>query len=374
MGAAFRIAGKDLRLRIRDRSFLIMGVVAPLGIAFVFDLVLGNTTSDAPRYAVVVESGSEVGVAVAAAFEAAAGEVELVEAGSAVDAVALAEEGEIDAAVLVGAGGVEVVGNVDSPTSAVIARSIVEAAVGEMRAVQVAVGTAIAAGSREDPGVLAEAVSGGPRPVRLGPATAAARELDLSTWFSASMATFFLLFTVQSGVVGLLEEREDGTLVRLLAAPIPPFAIVGGKVLTSFALGIVSMAVLAGGSRLLMGADWGDPAGVALLVVAGVAAAVGIMLVVAAFARTVEAAGNLQSIVAVGLGMLGGVFFPSDVSGWLADIAVVSPHRWFLLGLSDLAGGGGAGVVLEEAGALLGFAVAGFGVAAVRLRSMVSVG
>ena len=34
------------------------------------------------------------------------------------------------------------------------------------------------------------------------------------------MAVFFLFFTVQFGVTSLLEERNDGTLARLLAAPI----------------------------------------------------------------------------------------------------------------------------------------------------------
>ena len=58
------------------------------------------------------------------------------------------------------------------------------------------------------------------------------------------MAVFFLFFTVQFGVTGLLEERNDGTLARLLAAPISRAAILFGKLLTSFALGVISMTVL----------------------------------------------------------------------------------------------------------------------------------
>ena len=42
MGAASLIARKDLKLRIRDRSAFIVGVLAPLGLAFIFNLVLGN--------------------------------------------------------------------------------------------------------------------------------------------------------------------------------------------------------------------------------------------------------------------------------------------------------------------------------------------
>src|SRR5690606_29388837 len=36
------IAFKDLRLRVRDRSFFIMGILAPLGLAFIFNLTFGG--------------------------------------------------------------------------------------------------------------------------------------------------------------------------------------------------------------------------------------------------------------------------------------------------------------------------------------------
>ncbi len=55
MRAAFLIAGKDLRQRLRDRSALIYGIVAPLGLAFIFSLIMNpiqNSTFSA-EYVVV---------------------------------------------------------------------------------------------------------------------------------------------------------------------------------------------------------------------------------------------------------------------------------------------------------------------------------
>ena len=49
---------------------------------------------------------------------------------------------------------------------------------------------------------------------------ATTKELDVTTYYAAGMAVFFLFFTVQFGVASLLEERKEGTLSRLLAAPI----------------------------------------------------------------------------------------------------------------------------------------------------------
>ena len=43
MSGAVLIARKDLRLRIRDRSAFIIGIIAPLGLAFIFNLILGDS-------------------------------------------------------------------------------------------------------------------------------------------------------------------------------------------------------------------------------------------------------------------------------------------------------------------------------------------
>jgi ABC-2 type transport system permease protein len=184
------------------------------------------------------------------------------------------------------------------------------------------------------------------------------------------MAAFFVFFTVQYGVTGLLEERQQGTMPRLLAAPIPPAAVQVGKAAGAFVLGIVSTTVLAVASRLLLGASWGPVLGTAILIVALVIAATGLMAFVGSFARTAEQAGNLQSIVAVSLGMLGGVFFPVG-GGVLAAVAVISPHGWFLRGLGAQVAAGDWSAVLPAAAAMVLFGVVAAVPAVLRLRKAV---
>ena len=65
--------------------------------------------------------------------------------------------------------------------------------------------------------------------VAVNDVSAQTKELDQKSFFAAGMAVFFLFFTVQFGVTSLLEERNDGTLARLLAAPISRASILGGK-------------------------------------------------------------------------------------------------------------------------------------------------
>jgi ABC-2 type transport system permease protein len=172
------------------------------------------------------------------------------------------------------------------------------------------------------------------------------------------MAVFFLLFTAQVGLLSLLEERRDGTLARILSTPTRPRAVLFAKALVSMVLGVASLFVLIVAGRLILGAVWGDPLGVAILVIAAVLAAVGISALTTGIAKTPEAAGNIQGIVGTVLGLLGGVFFPiGEDGGILATVAAITPHHWFIRGLADLAGGAGAPAVLPAVGPLLLIAV-----------------
>jgi ABC-2 type transport system permease protein len=209
-------------------------------------------------------------------------------------------------------------------------------------------------GDRFEVGLRALAV---PSPVVLEDLEAASKVLSSKTFYSAGLAIFFLFFTVQIGVNSLLDERHDGTLNRLLAAPMRRTTIIAGKGVMAFVLGLVSMVVLVVATTLLFGADWGNPFGVTLLILAAIVAAMGIMAVVAGLAKTPEQAGNYSSMVAVVLGFLGGTFFPvGQAGGLLSQLRFVTPHAWFMQGLGDLAGGNVADV-LPAVGALILFGV-----------------
>jgi linearmycin/streptolysin S transport system permease protein len=286
----------------------------------------------------------------------------------AADARAAVRDGDLDAAFIFPAGfatsvqsqapaQIDVVGSVDAATATDVARSVATSYTEGLNAVRVAV-AAVAHGSggpspdqlREIADQTVAAVS----PVRIRDISAQAHVLDTKTYFAAGMAVFFLMFTVQFGVSSLIEERSEGTLARLLAAPVRRTAILVGKLLTSVALGVLSLTVLVVATSLLLGASWGNPLGVALLIVAGVLAATGITSVVASFAKTPEQAGSWQAVVAVTLGLLGGAFFPIQQTGSvMATVSLVTPHAWFFRGLGSLAGGGAILNVLPAVAALL---------------------
>jgi ABC-2 type transport system permease protein len=193
-----------------------------------------------------------------------------------------------------------------------------------------------------------------------------------STFFAIGMAVFFLFFAVEFGVRGLLEEREEGTLSRLLVAPVSPSSVIGGKALASFVLGLVSTTLLVVATTWLIGAEWGDPLGVALLVLGGVLAAVGVTAMVATLASTPAQAGAYVSIVAVVGGLLGGTFFPISQAGWLGTLRFLSPQGWLMEGFQELSAGGSLADIVAPLAGVLAIAVATGAVAWVRAKRMVA--
>ena len=389
MGAAARIAGKDLRLRIRDRSVFILAILVPLALSLIFDAVFGSALEQGElnlEYGIVDEDHSDLsqifldtlrsieadGVLVLTAFDVRSDAEAAVENGDQ-DAYFLIPEGLGEAVIQGGAGRIEVVGDVDATTSTQIATSIAEQFGAGVATAQLSVSTAAATldsePSDEQISEWTETAVATERPFVLTDESAATRQLDSATYFAAGMAIFFLFFTVQFGVSGLLEEERQGTLARLMSAPIGRMSVVAGKAILAFVIGVVSTTILILATRFLIGASWGAPLGVALLVMAGVLCSIGIMGLVASAAKSPEGAGNMGAIVAVILGMLGGVFFPiGSGEDLLSRLQFITPHAWFMRGLGDLADGAEWTAAIPATGALLVFALVSGLIAVALLR------
>jgi ABC-2 type transport system permease protein len=391
MRAIWLICVKDLRARLRDRSALLIGIVVPLGLAFIFNSIFSGISGAANVISLGVVNADH-GVA-SQQFTShvlpavgRSGLITIHTEPSLVQARALAANGTLAAVIVIPAGfsarvqgnqpaSMQVIGNVDAPVSTQIARSIAESYVADLNRVRLSVATAAGTTPLSSARVraLAAQAAAASAPVTVADVSAQTKELNQKSFFAAGMAVFFLFFTVQFGVTSLLEERNDGTLARLLAAPISRSSILGAKLLTSFLLGAISMAVLVAATTLLFGATWGNPVGVAVLIVTAIMAATGIMALIATLARNAEQAANWQSVVAVVLGLIGGTFFPvSQAPGVLSSITFVAPQAWFLRGLGDLRGGS-VSVVWVPALAMLAFAAVTGGLALFRLRRLAEV-
>jgi ABC-2 type transport system permease protein len=381
---AFLIAVKDLRQRSRDRSVYLIGIVAPLGLALVFGIVLGPTQDDAAdyefqaRYAVADLDGGPVSRFFVDGFLATASGIELVRVDTADEAIELAEgdpnpvaenPDEVMAAFVIPEGfsddvqserpvELQVIANRLHPAEANIGVSMAEGFAGQLTSVRVVTATFEELVGRDiDRLATGLEVLQMPSPVEVVDVTADTKQLDGVTYYSAGMTVFFLFLTVQFGIINLLQERYDGTLSRLLAAPISRSSIIGGKAISAVLVGLFSAAVLIVTTTFTVNADWGNPLGVALLVLGAILAATGIAALVSGFARTADQATLYATNISTVLGLAGGTFFSLDhLGGWVGQLQFISPHAWFMRGLGDLSGGE-LGAVTTPVLALLLFAV-----------------
>ncbi len=367
MRAALVIAGKDLRQRIRDRSALLVAIIVPLVLASIFGLIFHNAIGGRITFTfglVDQDRGPAAQVFVAQALKPLerSGLIKVrseptLAAGSnaantdKVSATFVIPPGFSDAIARGLQTRIRVLGNVDSSIGTQVGQSIAGSYADAIKTARI-VGTATH--TPFDPKLFASL----PIPIAVADVSTRNRQLDAGTFYAAGMAVFFLFFTVQFGITSLLDERRDGTLARMLAAPIHRKTVLAGKLITSLVLGFISMAVLAIATHFLISAHWGNALGVALLIASGVLAATAVMALIATLARTPDQAQSWQAMVALVLGMLGGTFFPvAQAGGLLASLSLITPQAWFLRGIENLTGGADPSAVLGPVAAILAFAL-----------------
>lgn len=390
MRAAIIIAAKDLRQRLRDRSAIIMAVIAPFALAAVFSLLIPSDQGFHTEYAVVDLDQGPVSALLTGRVLPGVAEAGFADVTAVPDrdtAAGMVESGEVGAAFIIPAGFSEaiqrgndatltIIGNIDAALSTQIAEAIATGYAEEVNAVSLSVAAALGGFTTVQPDALADLSSRAAvfePSILVDEVDAESKQMSDKTFYSASMAIMFLFFTAQFGILSLLSERRQGTLPRLVAAPVGPWAIVIGKALTGLVLGAVAMTVLAIASTLLLGADWGNPLGVALLVLAAVVSATGVSAMAATMAKTEEQASGWNAILAMSLAILGGTFFSLDrAPEFVSRLSFITPHAWFLRGLDELASASGTiAEVLPAVGVMLGIGLATGGIGLLRARQLV---
>lgn len=188
---------------------------------------------------------------------------------------------------------------------------------------------------------------------------------------SPGMMAMFATFTMVGGAVVLLEERQAGTLRRLLVMPIRKSTILFGKLLGILLSGLVQIIILILFGALAFGVPWGnDPLALTVMVLTFALAITALGLMFAALTKTLAQANALSTIVVLSIAALGGAWWPLDiVPDWMQVVGRFSPISWAMDGFHDIITRGlGVTAVLPEAGILLAFAAVFLAVGVWRFR------
>jgi ABC-2 type transport system permease protein len=175
-------------------------------------------------------------------------------------------------------------------------------------------------------------------------------------FFAASIGVMFLLFSAAGAGGALLEERESGTLDRLLATRVTLRQLFLGKLAFLTSLGVAQMGVMFAYGAAFYGLELGEvlgKLGAIVLTTAAVSAAFGLLL--AAVSRTrkqLVAVSNLLilTISAIGGSMFPRMLMPEAVQRW----SLVFFNSWALEGFLDVLWRGESWLgLLPELGMLL---------------------
>jgi ABC-2 type transport system permease protein len=156
-------------------------------------------------------------------------------------------------------------------------------------------------------------------------------EIKQTTYYVPNlMALAIVSAALQNLVIAVVAQRERGILKRRRATPVPPWALIAGRALTSIVIAYLSLAVLAAVGRIAYGAQIPTRTLPAVLLTVAVGASAFCCLGYA-FASVVageeSAAPALQATV-LPLYFISGVFIPSDtIPDWLTSVADAFPVR-----------------------------------------------
>jgi ABC-2 type transport system permease protein len=378
VAAALVIAGKDLRQRLRDRSAIVLGFIAPVLIAGVMSAAFAGTEGFNVTLGVVDEDGGPLADALADVL--ASPQLAEIVTVQHVEEVASARrqvaDGDLDAALVVpegfsaaatssgptegGSADLVVLGSVDANISATVAEAIASGFTAQVEANRLSVVTALAAGAPADelPEMI-EAATVLRLPLQVVDQPAGSRPLRPIEYYGPSMAIFFVLFAVGFGARAFFLEQSSGTLDRIAAAPVSPAAVLAGKVLSVAVFASASLAVALTFSALALGADWGNPLAVAALCAVTALAVTALTALITAVGRSERQVEGIASMVVFGLGIAGGNFIlVSAAPEALRRLALLTPNGWALRGFTDLATGQPSGAaVVAPVLAILAFTV-----------------
>jgi ABC-type Na+ efflux pump permease subunit len=154
----------------------------------------------------------------------------------------------------------------------------------------------------------------------------------------AGTAILMLLFSVAGVGTSILEEKENGTINRLLYSPLNGSAILYGKMLFAFFISILQLTAMFLFAWLIFNMDLrvNIPA-LILMIIATAFAVSSLGIFLAAIAKTRQQAQNLSTIIILIMSAIGGSMIPLFIMpALLQKIALLSINYWGIQGFYDI--------------------------------------
>ncbi len=154
----------------------------------------------------------------------------------------------------------------------------------------------------------------------------------------AGTAVMMLLFSVVGIGLGLLDEKQEGTLKRLLYTPLNPLNILFGKMIAANLISIFQLVVMFLFASFVFGLNIGEHLpGLLLMIIATAFACSAFGVLLASFAKTKQQVQGLSTLIILVMSAIGGSMMPLFFMPVIMQkAAIISVNYWSIQGFYDI--------------------------------------
>lgn len=154
----------------------------------------------------------------------------------------------------------------------------------------------------------------------------------------AGTAVMMLLFSVVGIGMGLLEEKQEGTLKRLLYTPMNPISILFGKMIAANIISIFQLLIMFLFANLVFGLDiFSHLGGLLIMILATSFACSAFGVLLASFARSRQQVQGLSTLIILVMSAIGGSMMPIFfMPAFMQKLAIMSVNYWSIQGFFDI--------------------------------------
>ncbi|MDT3426185.1 ABC-2 type transport system permease protein [Paenibacillus forsythiae] len=316
----FIMITKQLRLMLRNRTAMLAVMAAPILLAYLFSLSLDGGKT--PVYVADADQSANSRLFIARLADHSG------------ISVSSASEAEIRTKI----------GNSEITMGLVLDRGFGESVVSGMtpraRVLQSASnedGAKLEPVIAEEIGALAKGTSAA-SPARPADITDSRKQEQTGQRLDGFMV-MFLWFAVIQGFRTLVDERENGTLQRLLGTPVSFAKYLLSKTVASYLFGILNIAVILIAATYALDIRVAAIGPEALILASYLLALTGIVMLFVPFVKSHQNFTVYGSAITALTGILGGSFFPIDASApeWIRAVSRCIPGYWTMQSLNSVA-------------------------------------
>lgn len=150
-------------------------------------------------------------------------------------------------------------------------------------------------------------------------------------------AVLFALFGLNSAASTILQEKEEGTFRRLLIAPVPRYALLGGKLVAQFLLTLLQLTILFTIGYWIFKLNIGSWQAIALLLVSTSFATTGLGMLLVSIVKSRRQLTPVVTLTTLVTSAIGGSWWPLwSEPQWMQQIAKVGVTAWAIEGLNGV--------------------------------------